>query len=155
MSGKYKSLIENTKKEGGIFDVLLAIQKESNYVTKAGIVETAEAFGMSPAHVYDAASFYSMLRFEPPSLTEILICRGAPCHVAGAVEVIAAIEKELGIKIGEKTEDGKYSFDYTECLGQCQAAPTVLVNGKLYTDITPKDIPVLLEKGGTEESWKS
>jgi NADH-quinone oxidoreductase subunit E len=139
---------------GGILDAMLALQEKDGYLTGEAVEALATAFKMFPAEVYDTATFYSMLRFEPQSITEILICRGAPCHVAGSVEVISAIEKEIGIKIGEKTADGKYVFDYTECLGQCQAAPAVLINGKLYTNVTPEGIPVLLGKGGPEESWK-
>jgi len=89
-----------------------------------------------------------MIKLAPPEgKTEILICRGAPCHVAGSTEVIETVEKMLGIKVGETTKDGKYFFGYTECLGQCQAAPSLEINRTLYTDLTPEKVTALL-KGG-------
>jgi NADH-quinone oxidoreductase subunit E len=155
MNTNYQEVITRAMNDGGLLDAMLALQEKDGYLTGEAVEALAKAFNMFPSEVYDTATFYSMLRFEPPSITEILICRGAPCHVAGSSEVIAAIEKELGIKIGEKSEDGKYAFDYTECLGQCQTATAVLINGKLHTNVTPEEIPVLLRKGGPEESWKS
>nr|WP_320024260.1 NAD(P)H-dependent oxidoreductase subunit E [uncultured Acetobacterium sp.] len=154
MNTEYKEVITRAMEYGGILDAMLALQEKDGYLNGEAVEALGKAFNMFPSEVYDTATFYSMLRFEPQSITEILICRGAPCHVAGSVEVIAAIEKEIGIKIGEKTDDGRYSFDYTECLGQCQAATAVLINGKLHTNVTPEGIAVLLRKGGPEESWK-
>jgi NADH:ubiquinone oxidoreductase subunit E len=67
--------------------------------------------------------------------------------VAGSEAVIAEIEKVIGVTIGETSKDGKYSFDWMECQGQCQSAPTILVNDEIYTDMTPEKVRKLLEGG--------
>lgn len=131
-----------------LLDSLLALQAQDGYLTPEGLEALAKARRVPAAQIYDAASFYSMLRFSPPGKVRIQICRGAPCHVAGAAEVITALEKALGIQMGESTPDGQYALAYTECIGQCQASPSLLVNGRLYTDMSATKVTELLNKGG-------
>lgn len=150
MNTKYKVTIQSAKEIGGLLDAMRALQNLDGYLTQEAIEALAEEFQVSPAEIYDAASFYSMIKLTPPSKINIRMCRGAVCHVAGSVEVIKAIENALGIQIGNSTKDGKYSFDYTECLGQCQAAPAILVNEKLYTDMNAEKFVELLKTGGFE-----
>lgn len=150
MKENSKELIFRTMEYGGILDAMLALQERDGYLTREAAQELAEAFDMYPSEVYDTASFYSMIKLsKPKGKTEILICRGAPCLVAGSAKLIEAVENLLGIKVGETTHDGEYSFDYTECLGQCQAAPSLLINNKLYIDMTPEKLSELLKGGLT------
>lgn len=151
MSVNYHEIIEEARKTGGLYDAMLAVQAEEGYLSEPAILAVAEAFGATPSHIYDTASFYSMIHFSPKGEVQIEICRGAPCHVAGSAEVIKAIENYLGIRIGGRTPDGKYSFTYTECIGQCQASPSVLINGKLYTEMDAGKIIDILEKGEWQE----
>lgn len=147
MKEKYVEIIREYKRES-LLDVLHALQEVDGYVTSEAIEELAEEFGSTPARIYESASFYSMIRFAPPSEVTIQICHSAPCHVAGAVEVIHALEDELGIRMGETTSDGKYKLEYVECLGQCQDSPCLLVNGILHTRIDPEKGRELVRKGG-------
>ncbi|MFA7078488.1 MAG: NAD(P)H-dependent oxidoreductase subunit E, partial [Syntrophomonas sp.] len=86
------------------------------------------------------ATFYSMFSVKPRNRNVIRICESAPCHVAGAAEVVAALEEELGISMGNSTSDGLFTLEFTECVGQCQATPVITVNGKPYLDVTPAQI---------------
>lgn len=148
MENNYQTIIAAARENGGLLDAMLACQEQDGYLTEAAIHAVAEAFGMFPASVYETASFYTMLRLAPPAgRVDIRICRGAPCHVAGAPAVITVIEKELDVKIGQATPDGNYFFGYTECLGQCQHSPALLINGKLHTELTPENAVELVRKG--------
>lgn len=148
MADKYKEIIENTMKYGGILDVMLALQEEAGYVTEAAIRELAKAYGKSEAEIYDTASFYGMVRLSQTAAYDIRICRGAPCHVAGADRTIKEMEKLLDTKIGSSTKDGKCYFGYTECLGQCQSSPSITINEKLYTNVTVDKVAEILKEGG-------
>jgi NADH-quinone oxidoreductase subunit E len=108
------------------------------------IVEAAKIFNMPVAEAYGVATFYSYLSVEPRGKNVIRICESAPCHVAGAAEVVEALERELGIMMGETTADGKFTLEYTECVGQCQATPVITINGKPYAGVTPAQIPAIL-----------
>lgn len=138
----YENVIQKALADGGLLDALLALQNAQGYVSEDGLKALAKHAKVSPAELYDAASFYSMLRFAPPAKKEILVCRGTACHSGGNAELIAALEAATGLKIGESNEE--YRLDWVECLGQCQAAPNLLINGRLYTEVDLKKIPELL-----------
>ena len=138
----YENIISAALSDGGLLDALLALQKAEGYVSEDALAALAAHVGVSPAELYDAASFYSMLRFEKPAQTEIRMCRGTACHSGGNAELVAALENATGVKIGESNE--KYALGWVECLGQCQAAPNILINGELYTNVDLNQIPELL-----------
>ena len=138
----YEQIITAAMTDGGLLDALLALQKAEGYVSEGALEALAAHVGVSPAELYDAASFYSMLRFEKPAQTEIRVCRGTACHSGGNAALVAALEEATGLKLGESNET--YSLGWVECLGQCQAAPSVLINGELHTDVDLKKIPELL-----------
>ena len=142
MASSYQTIIRNAFQDGGLPDSLLALQIRDGYVTEEGLKALAEHEGKSAAELYDTASFYSMLRFTPPAKKEIRVCRGTACHSGGIAVLAAALEAATGLAIGESSE--KYGLDWVECLGQCQAAPNMLINGKLYTNVDPAKIPELL-----------
>ena len=139
---EYKAIIDAALADGGLLDALLALQKEEGYVSEGALAALANHVGVSPAELYDAASFYSMLRFDKPAAVEVRVCRGTACHSGGNAELVAALEKATGVKLGESNE--RFSLGWVECLGQCQAAPNLLINGALYTNVELDKIPELL-----------
>lgn len=142
MANAYQTVIKHAYEDGGLLDALLALQKRDGYVSEAGLAALAKYEGKSVAELYDTASFYSMLRFSPPAKKEIRICRGAACHSGDNTALVTALEAATGLKMGESNE--MYGLGYVECLGQCQAAPSLLINGKLYTKVDPKKVEKLL-----------
>lgn len=131
-------------KPGGLIEAFHAVQKELSYLPEEVIVEAARIFNVPVAQAYGVASFYSMFSTKARGKNIIRICESAPCHVAGAAEVVAAIEAELGIKAGESTADGSFALELTECVGQCQATPVITINGKAYLDVNPAKIKEIL-----------
>ncbi len=142
MAATYLNVIRKALQDGGLLDALLAIQKRDGYLSEAGLRALAEHEGKSVAEIYETAGFYSMLRFSPPAGKEIRVCRGTACHSGGNAALVAALEAETGLKMGQRSED--YGLEYVECLGQCQAAPNLLINGKLYTKVDPAKLKKLL-----------
>jgi NADH-quinone oxidoreductase subunit E len=137
----YKDIIMNySQVPGGIIEAFHAIQEKFSYIPEEAVVEAAKAFNVSTAEAYGVATFYSMFSVKPRGKNVIRICESAPCHVNGAVEVIAALERELGIKMDQTTTDGRFSLEFTECVGQCQATPVITINGKPYLDVSPAKI---------------
>jgi NADH-quinone oxidoreductase subunit E len=129
---------------GGIIEAYHAMQKKYGYIPEDAIAAAAQAFNMSKAQAYGVATFYSYFKVGKRGKNVIRICESAPCHIAGADQVVAALEKELGIKMGETTADGKFTLEFTECVGQCQATPVITVNSKPYGDLTAEKIPGVL-----------
>lgn len=129
---------------GGLIESYHAIQKELNYLPEEAIAAAAKVFKISTAEAYGVATFYSMFSIDKRGKNVIRICESAPCHIAGAEQVVTALEKELGIKMGESTADGRFTLEYTECVGQCQATPVITINGKPYYDVNPSQIPAII-----------
>ena len=133
-------LAKYADKPGGMIEAFHAVQDELNYLPEEVIIEAAKVFNKPVMQAYGVATFYSMFSTDKRGKYVIRLCESAPCHVAGAAEVVAALEKELGVKMGESTADGLFSLEFTECVGQCQATPVITINGKPYLDVTPAQI---------------
>jgi NADH:ubiquinone oxidoreductase subunit E len=141
----YKDIIASCKeKQGGIIEAYHALQCEYNFISREALVEAARVFGISEAQAYGVATFYSYLSVEERGKYIIRMCESAPCHVAGADEVLKAIESQLGLKVGETTPDGKFTLELTECVGQCQATPVITINSEPIFNVTAKMLPQIL-----------
>ncbi len=139
-----KVISDHADVPGGILQAFHAVQAGLGYLPKEVIAEAARVFKISTADAHGVASFYSMFSVNSRGKNVIRICESAPCHVAGAAEVVAALERELGIKMGESTANGLFALEFTECVGQCQATPVITVNGKPYLDVKPAQIPSII-----------
>lgn len=141
----YKSMIEPFKDlPGGLIESYHAVQKEMNYLPEEAIAAAAGVFGIPVKEAYGVATFYSYFSTKPRGKHVIRICESAPCHIAGAAEVMASLEKELGIKTGETTADGLFTLELTECVGQCQETPVITVDCKPYAAVSPEKIAGIL-----------
>lgn len=141
----YKNIIANfAGVPGGMIEAFHAIQEEFSYLPEEAVIEAAKVFGVPAAEAYGVATFYSYFSVKARGKNVIRICESAPCHIAGAAEVVAALERELGICMGETTADGRFALEFTQCVGQCQATPVVTVNSKPYFDVTPAKVANIL-----------
>lgn len=141
----YKEIISRYKNvPGGMIEAYHAIQREYSYIPEEAVFEAAQVFGVPKADAFGVATFYSYFKVGKRGRNVIRICESAPCHIAGAEEVVAALEKELGIKMGETTADGNFTLEFTECVGQCQATPVITINSKTYGDVTPEKLTAIL-----------
>ncbi|MFY9114666.1 MAG: NAD(P)H-dependent oxidoreductase subunit E [Dethiobacteria bacterium] len=143
----YKEIIASyADKNGGIIEAFHAVQSQLSYLPREVIAEAAQVFKIPVSEAYGVASFYSMFATEARGKNIIRICESAPCHVAGAAEVVQALERELGIFMGESTADGYFALEFTECVGQCQATPVITINGEPYLNVNAAQIPQILAK---------
>ncbi len=129
---------------GGLIEAYHAVQAELGYLPKEVVAEAARVFNIPTADAYGVATFYSMFSVKSRGKNVIRICESAPCHVAGAAEVVTALERELGVRMGESTPDEVFALEFTEYVGQCQATPVITINGKPYLDVKPAQIPSIL-----------
>lgn len=141
----YKEIINAYKDlPGGLIEYYHALQREYSYIPEDAVAYAAQVFDIPKAKAYGVATFYSYLKVGKRGKNVIRICESAPCHIAGADKVIAALEKELGIKMGQTTADGKFTLEFTECVGQCQATPVITINSKPYGDLDSSKITAVL-----------
>ena len=141
-----KILSDHANVPGGLVEAFHAVQAELGYLPKEVVGEAAKVFNIPASEAYGVATFYSMFSVKSRGKNVIRLCESAPCHVAGAAEVVNALERELGVKMGESTPDGLFALEFTQCVGQCQATPVININGKPYLDVKPAQIPSILSE---------
>ena len=120
-------------------------QTRLGYLSPELMVELADSLNVPVNDIYGVASFYSFIATKPTGRNIIRICRSLPCYLKNCQSVVKAIEKELGIKPGETTPDGRFSFELTNCIGLCDRAPAMLINNDAHVDLTPKKISQILQ----------
>ncbi|HHV42902.1 MAG TPA: NAD(P)H-dependent oxidoreductase subunit E [Clostridiaceae bacterium] len=143
----YKKILEQyAASSSNIMEALHAVQDEYSYLPEEAIIEAAKVFGVPTAVVYSVATYYSMFSIKERGKNVIRICESAPCHIEGAAELVAALEAELGIEMGESTPDGRFALEYAQCVGQCQGTPVFTINRKPYLNVKPESVPGILDE---------
>jgi NADH-quinone oxidoreductase subunit E len=128
-----------------LLNMIKEAQAENGSVSEGAIADMAQALQLPIGDVYGVTTFYSFLSTRPLGRHVIRICKGVPCFLQEGETMAAAIEKELGIAPGETTPDGRFSFELTNCIGACDQAPAMLVDGEVYGDLTPEKIREILQ----------
>lgn len=105
----------------------------------------ADQLDLPLSRVSGVVSFYSLFTTVPKGKYVIKICLGTACYVRGSKRVIERLEKILKIKLGETTEDKKYSLEITRCMGACGLAPAMSINEELYMQVNPDKLMDILE----------
>lgn len=118
----------NKNKKGAIMPILQKAQEIFSYIPEEVVDLMALRMGVHSSEIYGVASFYSQFSFIPKGEHEICICLGTACYVKGSDKILAELEKELGIKVGETTPDGKISLAEARCIGECGVAPVVSID---------------------------
>jgi NADH:ubiquinone oxidoreductase subunit E len=127
---------------------LLVALKEAQaafgHLSPALMSELARSLDVPVNDVYGVASFYSFLNIKPAGRNIIRVCRSVPCYLKKNHAIIETVEREIGIKPGETTPDSRFSFALTNCIGLCDRAPAMLINGDVHVDLTPSKISQIL-----------
>ena len=95
--------------------------------------------------VLEIATFYSMYNFNPVGDFHIEICTTTPCMLRGSDNILKECEKKLGIRLGERSKDNKFSLSRVECLGACVNAPVVKINQNYYEDLNIETLNKLID----------
>lgn len=141
--------------KSALLPLLHIAQADSNgWLSVPVMNRVAQILNIKPIEVYEVASFYSMFHLEPVGNCLIEVCRTSSCWLRGANDIVAHIEKRLGIKDGETTADGKFSLRTVECLGSCGTAPMLQIGEQYHENLTMDKVDQLLEenKNATKHS---
>jgi [NiFe] hydrogenase diaphorase moiety large subunit len=129
-----------------LLTILHEVQKKYRYVPDFAQQEIARLLDIHPVEVYSVISFYAFLNSTPKGKNIVRLCQTITCEMHGKKEIAHAVERELGIKIGETTKDNKFTVEYANCLGMCDEGPAMAINDRVYTHLTPeKAIKILNE----------
>ena len=126
----------------------LAQERHGGWLSEAALREVADALDTTPAYCLSIASFYDMLHVEPIGRHVVEVCTNVSCAVSGAQGVVEAFERELGIEVGETTEDGAVTLRTVECLGGCGWATVVAVDNRHRLHVRAGDVPGIVKELG-------
>jgi NADH-quinone oxidoreductase subunit E len=123
-----------------------AQHQNGGFLTVPLMDAVAGYIGLEPIQVYEVASFYSMFETRPCGRVHVSVCTNISCMLCGADEIVAAVEKHLGIKTGESTPDGRiYLKKEEECLAACVGAPMMMVDHVYHENLTPEKVDQILD----------
>ncbi len=141
-----EAVSKNGKERDKLLPVLQDIVKTQHYLSESIMKTVAKHFNISSAEVYGVATFYSFIDVSRQGENVIRICKTISCDLKGKAGIIKAIENKLRIRLGETTPDQKFTFLSTNCIGWCHKSPAMLINDKVYTDLTPESAIQALEQ---------
>ena len=139
-------IVRHGESEHELVAILHDVQRVFGYLPENALCQVAKGLDVPLSKVYGVATFYTLLSVEPMGEHVIRVCENAPCHLLGAESLIDVLQRELRIPMGGTTSCGKFTLKHTSCLGVCGVAPAIMIDDEVYGNLTPNDIPVILDK---------
>ncbi|NQU51748.1 MAG: NAD(P)H-dependent oxidoreductase subunit E [Bacteroidetes bacterium] len=136
-----KKIELNGNKREVLLPILQSIVEKEHYLKAESMLEVAKVLKISAAEVYGTASFYSFLETNKELGKYVIrVCKTIVCDMHGKREIMEALGQCLNIKLGETTNDKKFSLLTTNCLGFCHKGPAMLINDDVFTELTPDKV---------------
>jgi len=135
----------SAQRQSAVMAALRIAQKENGgHLTTELMDQIAGYLKMPKVKVYEVATFYSMYELQPVGKYKICVCTNISCMLCGSRKIVNYLEDKLQIKMGETTEDGKFSLKEVECLGACVNAPMFQIDKQYYENLTNEKIDKIL-----------
>ncbi|QBQ39853.1 NADH-quinone oxidoreductase subunit NuoE family protein [Sphingobacterium psychroaquaticum] len=136
------------RQKSALLPILHIVQAEYGWLSVDAMDKVAAYLAIQPIEVYEVATFYTMYFLEPKGKYVLEICRTGPCCLVGAERIIKHVENRLGVKEGEVTEDGLFSWRGVECMAACGFGPVLQIGPDytFYENLTEDGVDQLLEQ---------
>ena len=132
--------------ESNLIAVMHKVQGLYGYLPKEIIDMIAIEMNIPASHIWGVATFYHYFNLKKPGKYILSICLGTACYVKGANKILEAIKEHLKIDVGQVTEDGIFSIQPARCVGACGQAPVLMIDEKIYGELTPDKAIEIIEK---------
>ena len=129
---------------GVLIQLLLEIQSTLNWIPPEALLRINKRLKIPVSEIYRVASFYTALSLKPRGRHIVRVCSGTACYVRGGPRILDSVERELNIKAGETTADGKFTLETVNCLGCCALGPVVEIDGQYHGKQTSSNVGKLL-----------
>jgi len=133
-----------TGRRDELIPLLQEAQERFHYLPEDVMRGIARFLRLSESTVFGVATFYAQFKFSPSGRRAVRVCRGTACHVRGGAHILREVEKRLGIKPGQTTEDLEYSLETIACFGSCALAPVMVVDQNVYGRMTATKVGQIL-----------
>ncbi len=139
-------LINKRHQDGSLIILLQSAQDSYGYIPEKVIQYISELVGIPAADIYGVITFYSQFRLKPLGKNIVRICEGTACHVNGAKTVLSVLQDELGVSVGETSDDGVFTFLSVACLGCCSLAPVIMINNETFGNLTNDKVKKIVKQ---------
>jgi len=130
---------------GNVIVLLQQIQDKYGYLAEQELVRISKQLDIPAVDLIGVATFYSQFKLFKPGQYKVSICRGTACHVKNSIELLRYAEELLKIKSGQTQGSGKVSLDIVNCMGACAKAPVLMINNKVYGELTKDKLKKIIE----------
>jgi len=146
-----KDIRKDKNNQSVLMSVLHKAQDLFGYISKEAMEEISHYLNIPSSHIWGTATFYHYFSLKPRGKYIISVCMGTACYVKGAERILNEVKEELGIEMNETTEDRMFTLEEKACLGCCGLAPVMMINGKVYGELTTEKTGKILKglKNGT------
>ena len=135
------------KQKSALLPILHLVQAEYGWLSTDAMDKVAAYLQIKPIEVYEVATFYTMYFLKPQGKYALEVCRTGPCCLVGAERIMKHIEQRLGVKEGEVTPDGLFSWRGVECLAACGFGPVLQIGPEytFYENLTEESVDALID----------
>lgn len=133
-------------KEAAGIEALKVIQRHRGWVSDESLKEVASYLQMASEELDSVATFYNMIFRQPVGRHIILLCDSISCWVMGYEQLRTELQRLLGINFGQTTADGCFTLLPNPCLGTCDHAPALMIDGDLYKDVKQDELGSILAR---------
>jgi len=137
-------LSQHGGESGDLIPILQEAQERFGYLPGEVMQWIAKFLRLPESNVFGVATFYAQFKFTPIGKRMVKVCRGTACHVRGGARILNEVERQLGIKPGETTDDLEYSLETIACFGSCALAPIAVIDKTVYGRMTTKKVAEIL-----------
>ncbi len=117
-----------------------------NYLKPEDLDSVVRYLNTTRAQVYGVVNYYTMFSLEPRGRHMIYFCISPVCRMVGGDDALHVLKETLGIELGETTPDGLFTLEHSECLGHCDKAPMLMMDGEIYGDLTKEKIETMVRE---------
>jgi NADH-quinone oxidoreductase subunit E len=132
-------------RRGALLPVLHLAQETFGYISLEVETYVASLFGLTPAHVHEVVTFYTLFFQRPKGRHVVAVCHNLTCHLMGASGIITRLKERLGVEVGETSADGRTTLLTVECLCACEQAPMMQVDDQYEGNLTPTKVDHILD----------
>jgi bidirectional [NiFe] hydrogenase diaphorase subunit len=127
-------------RQDALIEILHQAQEAFGYLEEDVLIYIARALKLPLSRVYGVATFYHLFSLKPGGTHTCVVCLGTACYVKGSGDILAALEKQHGLRAGETTPDGQMTVLTARCIGACGLAPAVVLDGAVAAKQTPESV---------------
>lgn len=129
-----------------LIPILQEAQAKFGYLSREAMLEISRFLKVPESTVFGVSTFYALFKLAPGGKRSVKVCRGTACHVRGGARILREVEKHLGIKPGQTTDNLEHSLETIACFGSCALAPVMVIDKNVFGRMTTSKVGQILEE---------